>query len=119
MSNTPLLSKLDLLRMLDSLPNGDWKICPKCGLSHHGVDRKTCNIQHYFKFEWVHNDLLYLDVWYPHEIKPRYLIDVKKEECTCVCFRDTSNCEHIDEIIRRLKAVMHDSIDDIIWTKKN
>ncbi len=52
---------------------------------------------------------LYLDVKYDHEEKPRYFIDVKRQECTCMGFMFIGNCKHMKEYQRKLYGLQ------LIW----
>ncbi len=46
---------------------------------------------------------LFIDVMYPGEDKPRYMIDLVKMECTCQGFIQHKKCYHITEVRERVK----------------
>lgn len=48
---------------------------------------------------------LYLDVKYPHEERPRYFIDIKRQECTCMGFMFVGRCKHMREYKRKLHGL--------------
>ena len=55
----------------------------------------------------------YLDVKYPHESRPRYFIDMKKQECTCAGFMFGSICKHIKKYRNKLYSLQ------LVWDEIN
>jgi len=47
----------------------------------------------------------FLDIKYPHEKRPRYFIDIKKQECTCAGFMFCNNCKHMKKYQNKLHAL--------------
>jgi hypothetical protein len=71
-------------------------------------------------FKLVHDDILphWIDVIYPNEDKPRYMINQNETSCTCVAASMSRSCKHIEAMLAEadkltIPVIRKESFDNI------